>query len=300
MDSKDSPTRWRREPLVHFLVLGAALFLLFSWVGGANEGGSSEVLVSAGQIELIAESFARTWQRPPTAQELTGLIDEHIREEIYYREALAMDLDRDDTIIRRRLRQKMEFFTDDLQAAVDPTEEDLRAYLEANQEKFRVSARVSFDHIYLSSDRRGEQTRSDAEGLLARLQRQEPGLDVDGLGDPLPLPRRYPDAPLDKVGSRFGGVFAESLVGLPVGTWAGPVESGFGLHLVLISDLERGKIPPFEEIPELVEREWRADERTAAKEDFYQTLRRRYSVVVEELTFSDGEAEEAVVTEAGR
>jgi len=274
--------KWLREPLVHFLALGASLFLLFSWVGDSGDSVSGEVMVTAGQIEIMVEGFSRTWQRPPTAEEITGLIDDYIREEIYYREALAMGLDRDDTIIRRRLRQKMEFFTDDLLAAIDPGEDELRGYLANNLEKFRVASRVSFEHIYLNSDRRGVESASDAESLLERLQQGEAGQDVSTLGDSLPLPREYSNAPIDRVGSRFGGEFAARLVELPVGQWTGPVESGFGLHLVFISEREDGEVPPFEDVREIVEREWRAEEREVAKESFYQTLRQRYSVVVED------------------
>ena len=285
--------KWLREPLVHFLALGAGLFLLYGLVGGAEEDSSDQIVVSAAQIEVMAEGFSRTWQRPPIAQEVTGLLDDYIRDEIYYREALAMGLDRDDTIIRRRLRQKMEFFTDDLQAAVVPGEEQLRSYLEANPEKFRVPARVSFEHIYLSTDQRGAQAMSDAEGLLVRLRDEGSRLDVSALGDPLPLPREYVDAPADRVGNRFGGVFAERLVELPVGTWSGPVESGFGLHLVLVTERRDGEVPPYEDIEGIIEREWRAEQRNTVKEAFYQTLRQRYSVVVEEPTFGEVESGEA-------
>jgi hypothetical protein len=292
--------KWLREPLVHFLALGAGLFLLFSLVGGVEEDSSDQIVVSAAQIEIMAEGFARTWQRPPIAQEVTGLIDDYIRDEIYYREALAMGLDRDDTIIRRRLRQKMEFFTDDLQAAVVPEEEQLRVYLDANPEKFRVPARVSFEHIYLNADQRGAQASSDAESLLARLQEGDPDLDLSALGDPLPLPREYVNAPADRVGSRFGGGFAERLVESPVGTWSGPIESGFGLHLVLVTERRDGEVPAYEDIEDIIEREWRAEQRNTVKEAFYQTLRQRYSVVVEEPTFGDGEPGEADAGEESR
>jgi hypothetical protein len=292
--------KWLREPLVHFLALGAALFVVFSLIGGSDEDSSDQIVVSAAQIEIMAEGFARTWQRPPIAQEVTGLIDDYIRDEIYYREALAMGLDRDDTIIRRRLRQKMEFFTDDLQAAVVPGEEQLRAYLEADPEKFRVPARVSFEHIYLNTDQRGAKASSDAESLLTRLQEGGSGLELSALGDPLPLPREYVNAPADRVGGRFGGGFAQRLVELPVGTWSGPVESGFGLHLVLVTERQEGAIPPYEDIEDIIEREWRAEQRNTVKEAFYQTLRQRYSVVVEEPTFGEGEPGEVDGAEESR
>ncbi len=273
--------RWLREPLVHFLALGAGLFLLFALVGGSDEDRTDRIVISAAQVELLAEGFARTWQRPPTPAELNGLVDDHIREEIYYREAMAMGLDRDDTIVRRRMRQKLEFFTDDLLAAVEPGEEVLRSYLAENQEKFRVAGRVSFEHIYFNNDRRGEAAAGDAQRLRTRLA-SDNDLDTEELGDRLPLPRTHADVPVDRVGALFGSVFAEQLADLPVGEWAGPVESGYGLHLVFVRDRQPAEVPAFDEIREIVEREWRAEEREKAKEAFFQGLRERYEVIVEE------------------
>ncbi len=279
-----------REPLIHFLALGAGLFLLFALVGGSDDDLTNRITVSSGQIELLAEGFARTWQRPPTPQEISGLVDDHIREEVYYREAMAMGLDRNDTIVRRRMRQKLEFFTDDILAAVEPSDEELEAYLAENQERFRVAGRISFEHIYFNADRRGDAAAGDAERLRVRLDAGGGELDTAELGDGLPLPRKYSDAPADRVGSRFGSVFAEGLAALPVGEWAGPIESGFGLHLVFVRDRQPGRVPDFDEIRAVVEREWRAERRVEAKEAFYQGLRARYEVIVDEPNAAAAEA----------
>jgi hypothetical protein len=273
--------KFLREPLIHFLALGAGLFLLFALVGGSDNDSTDRITITSAQVELLAEGFARTWQRPPSAQDMVGLIDDFVRDEIYYREAIAMGLDRDDTIIRRRMRQKLEFFTDDVIAAVEPSDEELSTYLAVNQAKFRVAGRVSFEHIYFNADRRGEAVTVDAEHLLAQLA-EGSTLDTRELGDGLPLPRKYADAPIDKVGTRFGAGFAEALTDLPVGEWAGPIESGYGLHLVLVSERQPGNVPAFEEVREVVEREWRAERREEAKETFFQGLRERYEVIVEE------------------
>ena len=280
--------KWLREPLVHFLALGAGLFLLFAVVGGSDNDRTDRITITSAQVELLAEGFARTWQRPPSSQDMVGLIDDFVRDEIYYREAIAMGLDRDDTIIKRRMRQKLEFFTDDVIAAVEPTDEELSAYLADNQTKFLVAGRVSFEHIYFNADRRGETAAGDAERLRARLSAAGGELDFKDLGDRLPLPRKYADAPIDKVGTRFGARFAEALTDLPVGEWAGPIESGYGLHLVLVSDRQPGNVPAFDEIREVVEREWRAERREEAKETFYQGLRERYEVIVEDPKASTG------------
>lgn len=275
--------KWLHEPLFHFLALGAGLFLLFGLVGGSNEGRTDRIEVSATQVELLAEGFARTWQRPPTPQELNGLVENHIRDEIYYREALAMGLDRDDTIVRRRMRQKLEFLTDDIMAAVEPAEAELRTYLSEHQEKFKVAGRVTFEQIYFNRDRRGDAAVNDAEELLRRLQTNGANVDPGTLGDSLLLPAEYDDVSEDEVVSRLGRQFAESLDELPIGRWVGPIESGYGLHLVLIRHRQPAEVPAFDDVREIVEREWRADRRVEAKEAFYQGLRGRYEVIVEEF-----------------
>lgn len=284
--------RWLREPLVHFLALGAGLFLLFALVGGSDEDRTDRIEVPAAQVELLAEGFVRTWQRPPSPQEIRELVDDHIRDEIYYREALAMGLDRDDVIIRRRMRQKLEFFTDDMLAAVEPGEDVLRSYLAENETKFLVAGTLSFEHIYFNSDQRGEAAVDDAEGLRTRLEAAGSELETEELGDRLPLPRKYSDAPTDKLATRLGSAFVEQLVDLPVGEWSGPVESGFGLHLVFVRARQPGEVPAFEAVREVVEREWRAEEREKAKEAFYLSLRERYEVIVEEVSAA-GSADEA-------
>jgi hypothetical protein len=278
-----------REPLVHFLALGLGLFLLFGIVGDSGEAATDRIVVSSARIAQMTEIFARTWQRPPTEQELEGLIEDHIREEVYYREALAMGLDRDDTIVRRRLRQKLEFFTDDLVAAVDPTTEQLDAYFRKHVDTFRIPARLSFRQIYFNRDRRGTEARQDAEALLARLNGSDPAVETAAFGDSLMLPGDYDGFSEVDVARDFGGPFAAALVELPVGRWSGPVESGFGLHLVLIRDRQPSAVPELEEVREAVEREWRNARREEAAEAFYRSLRERYVVSVEDAGEQDAD-----------
>ena len=287
--------RWLREPLVHFLLLGAGLFLLFSIVGDSDDMPTGSIVVSAGKVAQLKEVFTRTWQRPPTEEELDGLIENHIREEVYYREALAMGLDRDDTIVRRRLRQKLEFFTDDLVAAVEPTEEQLASYLEEHADAFRLPSRVSFQQIYFNRDRRGEQATRDAESLLARLNEASSHVDITALGDSLMLPGEYDLIPEPEVARQLGSEFAAALAGLPVGGWSGPVESGFGLHLVLIHERQSGSLPALAEVREAVEREWRNVRRKETAESFYAGLRERYEVDVERLEADDPDKDTRVV-----
>ncbi len=270
-----------REPLVHFLVLGLGLFLLFGIVGDSNEAPTDRIVVSNARVAQLTEIFTRTWQRSPTEEELEGLIEDHIREEVYYREALAMGLDRDDTIVRRRMRQKLEFFTDDLVAAVDPTDEQLEAYFSEHADTFRVPSRLSFRQVYFSRDRRGTQMKHDVESLLARLSGADSEVDTAGLGDSLMLPGDYDRVSEVDVARDFGSGFAAALADLPLGRWSGPVESAFGLHLVLIRDRQPESLPALAEVREAVEREWRNARRNEAGEFFYRSLRERYVVSVE-------------------
>ncbi len=281
--------RLLREPLVHFLVLGLGLFLLFGIVGDSDDAPTGRIVVSNARVAQLNEIFSRTWQRPPTEQELAGLIEDHIREEVYYREALAMGLDRDDTIVRRRLRQKLEFFTDDLVAAVAPTEKQLEAYLSEHADRFRVPATLSFRQIYFNRDRRGEQATRDAEALLARLDETSSEVDATRYGDALMLPRDYEGVSAPDIGRDFGNGFAAALADLPVGRWSGPVESGFGLHLVFVRDRRPGSLPALADVRRVVEREWRNARREEAGEAFYRTLRERYVVSVESPDEGDGD-----------
>ncbi len=283
-----------REPLVHFLLLGAGLFLLFGLVGDSGKPETGRIVVTSGRINQLVETWTRTWQRPPTGEELEGLIEDYIREEVYYREALAMGLDRDDTIVRRRLRQKLEFVTDDFVAAFDPTDQQLEDYFDEHADLFRVPSRVSFRQIYFNRDRRGEQAMRDAESLLARLHGASSDLDTAAFGDSLMLPGDYDLISEGEIESRLGSRFAAALADIPVGRWAGPVESAYGLHLVLIRERQPGMLPALVEVREEVDREWRAARRKEATEAFYRALRDRYEVSIERPEAGDGEGEPKV------
>lgn len=270
-----------REPLLHFFLLGAGIFILFGFVAEFDRDQPDKIIVNARQIERLAAGWKKTRMRPPTMVELEGLIEEHIREEIYYRQALAMGLDRDDTIVRRRLRQKMEFLSQDLAAQVDPTEEELQAYLEENGDSFRLEPRISFQHIYFSRDQRGDEALSDAVHLLARLRRGGGTMDTATLGDLLPLPNYYESLPKRQVTNLFGRDFAAQLLTLELSAWQGPVQSGYGFHLVLIHERTDPKTPELAEVRDKVIREWREAHRRATNEELYQQLRERYTVVIE-------------------
>ncbi len=280
-NSSASLKKLMREPLAHFVLLGAGLFAwsaLWGQPGTRNE----RIVVTEAHVSRLIEIFGRTWQRPPTERELQGLVDEHIKEEILYREALAIGLDRDDTIIRRRLRQKMEFLYEDLAAQYDPADEELEAYLAEHVERFRIEGPLSFAHVYISIDRRGDKAIDDAKTLLARLNRDpEASGDVASLGDRLLLPSNYESTTPSEIAKMFGRAFAERVSGLPVGEWSGPVESGYGLHLVLVSERSEDRMPELAEVREAVTRDWRVGEREQTNDELFRQLREKYRVVVE-------------------
>ena len=187
-----------REPLVHFLLLGGLLFLFFEWRGSGGPT-SSRIVITPGLVEHLASGFGRTWQRPPTDAELKGLIDDYVKEEIATREAVGMGLDRDDTIIRRRLRQKLEFLAEDASSAAPATDAELRAWLDKHPESFRAEPQLAFRQVYVSPERRGASAGRDAETLLARLRAKGKDATTDGLGDPSMLPAELPLGPLREV-----------------------------------------------------------------------------------------------------
>jgi len=278
-----------REPLVHFLVLGAGVFGLFALIGDQREFEPDEIVVGAGQIERLSQAWRKTRMRPPTQRELEGLIKDHIQEEIYYREAMALGLDQDNAVIRRHLRQKMEFLSEDIAARVDHEDSDLQAFLGANPDKFREDARISFRHIYFSRDARGDMTESDARQVLATLDGSETDEEAASRGDSLPLPIALELYPQRDIASQFGREFAVSLTQLETGRWLGPVVSGFGLHLVFIEERVEAQIPSLEVVRDAVIREWREVQRQDVNKAFFAELRSRYSVVIERPEWLDVE-----------
>jgi hypothetical protein len=272
--------RWMREPLVHFILLGALLFLAYGWWGD-EDAGSSDIVVSARTIGGLAQGFTRTWQRPPTQQELDALVEQHIKDEIYYREALAAGLDRDDTIVRQRLRQKMEFLQEDVAAQIEPSDEDLRAYLERNAGRYETPARATFAHVYLSADRRAAHTGADAERLLVQLRASSPSSTPAGAGDPFPLALEFENIEVNQLDRLFGEGFSAQLAKRPRAEWSGPVKSGYGLHLVRVMSFSPAAPPAFADIRDALARDWSAERRERIAADFYRELRKRYDVTVE-------------------
>ena len=273
--------RFLRDPLFHFLVLGAALFMVYSAVNGTAGAPAGRIVVDETQALRLADQFQRTWMRLPTRQELQGLAEDFVKEEILYREAQALGLDQDDLIIRRRLRQKMEFLNADLVEQQAPTEVQLRAYFDANQDRFRRPDHFSFQQIYFNPDKRSGDVKQTAVELLVDLN-TDPALaaDPNSLGDATMLPAQLDGVTQREVNNTFGRGFAKDIEDLPLGQWSGPYESSYGLHLVRIDTREAGDLPAVAEIRPVLEREWRTERRKAANERFYESLRARYNIEI--------------------
>jgi hypothetical protein len=279
-----SLSRILREPLLHFLLLGAALFLGYSLISRSDGGNAPRrIILSSGQLEHLATGFTRTWQRPPTDAELKGLIDDWVREEIATREAIALGLDKDDTVIRRRLRQKLEFVSEDIAARHEPTDAELNAYLHAHPKAFIIEPRITFSQVYLNPARHGPHLAGDTARMLARLQRSGSGRNSDDslLGDPFLLERTFQSVPLSEIARQFGEKFATALSQLAPGEWSGPIESGYGVHLVLVRERTAERLPELVDVREQVVREWADAWRVEEDKRFYQDLLKRYTVIVQ-------------------
>jgi len=265
-----------KDPLLHFLVVGGLLFFAYAMM--QEKEPRPEINITRGKIESLSEQFAKVWQRPPSERDLQGVVEDFVHDEVLYREALALGLDQDDTIIRRRLRQKLEFLSQDLSRLREPTEEELRAFFQINSAKFRSEARYSFHQVYLSKETRGAAIEADANGLLEELRA---GKDPASAGDQLMLPRYFSDESEGEVLQTLGRSFGDALRASPVGRWSGPVESGYGLHLVRIEERVEGRLPKLDEVRAEVVREWQFEQRQVDDEAFYQNLRKRYVVNIE-------------------
>jgi hypothetical protein len=269
-----------REPLLHFVAIGAALFVWIQWSGGGAPG-ATRIAITGGQIDHLAASYARAWQRPPSDAELKGLVDDWVREEIAVREAVAAGLDRDDTIIRRRLRQKFEFLAEDASQTAAPTDSELRAWIAAHADALRVEPRVAFQQVFLSREKRGASAEADARAMLARLNAARGAPAQMALGDATMLPPELELAPATDIDRLFGPGFAQRIGAFTPGTWAGPVASSYGLHLVRVRERVEGRPPALDAVRPLVEREVLAERRKREIDALYERLLAKYKVVVE-------------------
>jgi len=268
-----------REPLVHFMAVGLALFLAYTLLRGPEQGPASDAIaISKGRVNQIAESFLLLSGRMPSRAELETLVDDFISEEVAYREAVAMGLDADDTIVRRRMRQKLEFLIEDDAASSEPTDIDLQRWLEANVDLYRVPERRAIRQVMASADRRGASARADAEALLARLNAKA---DPAGIGDSSMLPAAMALTTQEGISSLFGDDFAAAVFSHQAATWFGPVASAYGQHAVLVMETAPGRAASLSEIREKVRADWIEARRNAGRDEFHARMRKRYDISID-------------------
>lgn len=268
-----------REPLLHFLLIGGLLFLLYDF---QNEDiANDRITVSEADIDRLISLWEKKRQRLPTQLELQALIDQHIRDEVMYREALAMGLDKNDSVVRKRLAQKIEFITSDIAASIEPSDKELIDYLKTHPDKFETPAQISFEHIYFNNDKRGVKAESDAQQLLIKLKSTETSIDTRMAGDPFMMGYQHDKINEHDVSRLFGKNFASSLFLLETNVWQGPVASGYGFHLVRINNKTPSKTAELSTVRDKVLIEWQADRRQTLNKAFYENLRQRYDIVIE-------------------
>ena len=267
-----------REPVLHFLLIGLFLFLLYSRV--APESSDSRTIeVSTARIESLENQYRAVWGRDPTPQERRGLIDSYIRDEVIYREGVAMGMDGDDPVIKRRVRQKMEVMSEEAGEQLTPTDADLSDYLAKHPDKFRRPPVLSFEQVYFSGDATVADIEAWSKAALPELNRGAP---ASRFGQPTMLPPAIDSQPLDLIARDFGEEFATKLAALPLDVWQGPVASGFGAHLVRISKRQPAELPALADIRQQVQREWENDRRERNRAESYRAMAANYRIIIDD------------------
>jgi hypothetical protein len=265
----------RNDPLVHFLAVGGILFALLSWFD--SEPARDEILIPAERVSELARTAELLQGRPPTPGELERLVADAIREEVYYREGLALGLDVDDEIVRQRLIEKMRELTENVVDPLPP-DADLAAWFESNRERFRIPELVSFDHVFFSPSARGDDIEADAGEALAALRR---GADPSDFGDSTPLSGRFEAADEARVRTLFGEPLTSAVFGADEGRWIGPFESGFGRHLVRVTARSAARDPAFAEVEERVRATYAAEQLARANAAAFDEMRSQFEISVQ-------------------
>ena len=272
------------NPLLHFLLLALLIYIIYG-LFGVKQSLESErtILVTQSTINWLEESWEKRWNRPPTEKELDGLINQYVRETILYQEALNMELDRDDVIIRRRLAQKFEFLTQDLIQVPEPSDKELTAYFNENINKYKTPDLITFHHIYFDPDKRGDSTLSDAEDSKIKLNKLDyPNENLNQFGDNFMLQSYFPERSEQEIAKYFGPRFAESVFDLEQGEWIGPVLSGYGTHLVYVDAHIKAPEPDFDSVKEMLIEDWKDNKRQEINGKFFKDLIARYEIIIEE------------------
>jgi peptidyl-prolyl cis-trans isomerase C len=272
-----------REPLLQFFIIGLCIYGAYGLYGVSNNDlENNTIVVDENRIAAFTNAWQQRWNRPPTEQELTGLINQFVREDVFYREAIAMGLDKDDPITRRRLAQKLEFLTRDIAGLKKPEEGELEQYFVDNLDQYLTPDRVTFKHVFIDPDKRGDATLDDAALILAELQFDDSSdSDVALLGDRFMLQNYYSQQRELDIRKLFGSGFAKAVMQLETKQWHGPVLSGYGTHLVYIEIVDKPPAPKFEQIQEAVFQNWLAAQQEQFNEAYFESLKSRYEIVIE-------------------
>jgi hypothetical protein len=276
--------RLLKEPLLHFLVAGAALFAAYSWLNGfaanSNLDRAQQLNVTKGDVEWLTQNWTTQWRRPPTEEELRGLVTDYVNEQLLAREARALGLEDNDVIVRRRLAQKLTFLLEDTLRRTAPADAELQEFYAANPQGFQSDARISFEHIYFNPDRRAD-ARSDAMEALRLFEHGAPPPSGE-LGDRLLVATEFHDETQQSIAGPFGPEFARAVFALEPGAWSGPIESAYGLHLVRISARQEARSRPLSQVRDRVVDEWRREQDRSAKERYLVELRKKYELAVDD------------------
>ena len=278
--NSNSIKRLLREPLLHFLVVGAVLFVAYLYLEPDSGAESSyEIALSLEELAQLQTLYESQWRRPPTPEEFSAMVENKIRQEVLYREALTMGLDKNDEIVKRRMAQKMQFIAEDMAAAQDPTTEELRAWYAENSDRFAMPERLSFRHLYFSPDSRGAQAYDDAVRALAELDGQPVDSQLAAtLADRFMYQDYYADQTSVSLAKDFGPQFAVAVAELAPDSWQGPIESGYGWHLVYVDSVVPGRVPAFEEIEREVKTAWLGVQKEIAWQKAYDEMRAKYTL----------------------
>ena len=272
--------RWLREPALQFLLIGTGLFLAYGWLHGRASFTRDTIVITEGRIEQLAAGFAGLHRRPPTREELDGMVQDAVREEILYREAMALHLDEDDVIVRRHMAQKLQFVSEDTHPVAEPTQAQLRDFLAQHPQQFQAERGYSFTQVFLNPQRHGSQLQADAQRLLAALRTAPDDAALVKGGDPFLLDSHFERLPAGETARLFGVDFEKALQTTATGQWQGPVTSSLGTHLVLLRLRDEPGPPRLADIQAEVRRAWMNEQRELANARFYAELRRRYDVKV--------------------
>lgn len=263
--------------MLHFLLIGIALFAIHHRLS-VGRSSDSHIVITQGVVDDLTTQHLATRGRPPSATELRHLIDAYVRDEILYREGVTLGLDRDDIVVKRRVRQKLEVMAEEDASTAAPTDADLAAYLSAHHDRFIQPAVLTFEQIFIGHATAGPEVRLAVARVRDALQR---GHDLDRIGKASLLPQRLTQVPADLVARDFGNSFAEALEQAPIGTWMGPIEGSFGSHFARVTARTPSWVPPLEEVRGQVVREWENERRQRARDDSYAKMRAKYTVGIE-------------------